>query len=131
MQRDYLSFESQLRQSTTAGGNLRRFVQHSHSSQHFSRTDMQTHSRSRAHTARCVRQHIDPNVDDLRRSETCCRGQDHASLNLGLVDAAEIDGSALPGVRFCYRRAMNLQAAHSDLESTRQEFEILTLLDLS
>src|SRR5437868_11705139 len=66
---NHRSLKSQLHKATTSGRNLRRSLEHPHTAQHFRCSDVKTYSRPRTQRARRTRQHVDPNIDNLRRPQ--------------------------------------------------------------
>src|ERR1043165_9846920 len=131
VQSDDRSFESELGHSATARRNLRDRIEHRYASQHFSRADVKSHSRTRSHGPRRARQHIEPNVDDLRRAQTSNGRELHAAFDLRGINARKINGSALTSVRPLHRLTVNLQTANTDLRSRREKFEFITFIDLT
>src|SRR5437763_10657345 len=103
MHRNYRSFESQLRKTTTPGRNLRQSFQYSHTAQHFRRSDVKTYSRARTQRARGTRQHVDPSIYNLRSPQTTNRSEHHPTFDLRRVDTREIHCRSLSPVSIVNR----------------------------
>src|SRR5215213_3983727 len=123
-------FQPQLRETTTSRFYLRTLLQHTDATQHFRRPDVKPNSRTRTHSARSARQNIDPNIDNLRWSQTPGLRKHHPALDLRGINAREIHCRSLSRMCFVNGLVMHLQATHAHVFFQRQQLELITFLDL-
>ena len=76
-----------------------------------------------------TRQNVEPDVEDLRRTQTSRGRQHHATFDLRSVDAREIYGRPLTGIRFFHSLTVNLQTANAHLDAGRQQLEFVAFSD--
>ncbi len=123
--------EPQLREALRARRYLARLLEHGDARQNLRRPVMNSHALARAQRARRVGEQSHARVENLRRPQAPRGREHHPPLDGSDLDAAEVDGRALPLHGRAHGGAVDLDAAHARAQGAGEQLELLPLAHLA
>ncbi len=107
-------FEAELNEIGCPWGDLAGIVQNPHAGERFDGSDMDADALARPERADAAGKDLNLAIDRLGRAKRGALDEHHSALDLGVIDAAEIDRGPLPRMRGGNRSAVCLDPADAD-----------------